>query len=185
MMSLHPRPNGGYALPFNGEMLTPQSPDEGPNDDMNESNLRHRPGAISMFFIYKAGVFAAGFWIWLALLAILRTPVGGWNFVAATGAVTTTLVAVVLGVRCAIQRNAAERHAEIMKTLVEISWYSFATGTTGASGANPAGYGVPANGVSAAGAAANGTTPVARLGEGGEGADVIQLPQDPRQRPRR
>ena len=45
---------------------------------------------------------------------------------AATGAITTTLVAVLLGARMALQHNAAVRHAEVKKLLVDISWNAFA-----------------------------------------------------------
>jgi hypothetical protein len=86
---------------------------------------RGAPGAISLFFVYKAGVFALGFWTWLAVLAAKGAPVSGWMVVAGVGAATTTLVGVVLGVRIALARNAIDRHEQIMKSLVELSWYSF------------------------------------------------------------
>ncbi|MGY0007703.1 hypothetical protein [Micromonospora sp. I033] len=86
----------------------------------------HRPGAISLFFVAKAGVFALGFWIWLLVLAVLGDPATGVHLIAATGAITTTLVAVVLGARMALQRNAAVRHAELKRLLVDISWNAFA-----------------------------------------------------------
>jgi hypothetical protein len=88
----------------------------------DERHVPHRPGAISMFFVAKAGVFAAGFWIWLLVVAVRDEPVTPWILIAVTGAVVTTLVSVVLGVRFALQANAAVRHAEIKKMLVEISW---------------------------------------------------------------
>ena len=86
----------------------------------------NRPGAISLFFVVKAGIFALGFWIWLLVLAIQDGPVGGWHLFAAAGAITTTLVGMILAIRLALQANAADRHAELRKMLVEISWSAFA-----------------------------------------------------------
>ena len=88
--------------------------------------MPHRPGAVSLFFVAKAGVFAAGFWIWLLVLVLSTEAATGAHVLAATGAITTTLVAVVLGARMALQRNAAERHAEFKRLLVDISWNAFA-----------------------------------------------------------
>ncbi|GAA1847516.1 hypothetical protein [Asanoa iriomotensis] len=82
----------------------------------------YRPGTISLFFVVKAGIFALAFWIWLLVLAIQGGQVAGWHLFAAAGAITTTLVGVGLGIRMALQANAADRHAEVRKTLVEISW---------------------------------------------------------------
>src|SRR4051794_14631892 len=96
-------------------------------------NAAHRPGAVSLFFIYKAGLFAACFWGWLAVLAVLGGPATGWHLVAAAGAITTTLVAVILGARHALQRNAAARHEQMMRVLVDMSWHSFADATRGMS----------------------------------------------------
>jgi hypothetical protein len=89
-------------------------------------NAAHRPGAVSVFFIYKAGLFAACFWGWLAALALLSDQISSWHLIAAGGAVCTTLVAVLLGVRHASQRNAAARHEQMMRALVELSWHTFA-----------------------------------------------------------
>ncbi|MFI7212469.1 hypothetical protein [Micromonospora maritima] len=86
----------------------------------------HRPGAVSLFFVAKAGVFALGFWIWLLVLAVQGDPATGVHLIAATGAICTTLVGVVLGARMALQRNAAVRHAEVKRLLVDISWNAFA-----------------------------------------------------------
>jgi hypothetical protein len=86
----------------------------------------YRPGAISLFFVVKAGIFALGFWVWLLVLAIQGGQVGGWHLFAAAGAITTTLVGVVLAIRLVLQANAADRHAEVKKMLVEISWTAFA-----------------------------------------------------------
>ncbi|MFF5178555.1 hypothetical protein ACFY2Q_11100 [Micromonospora sp. NPDC000316] len=86
----------------------------------------YQPGAVSLFFVAKAGVFAAGFWIWLLLLVLRTDAATGAELLAATGAITTTLAAVVLGARMALQRNAATRHAEMRKLLVDISWNAFA-----------------------------------------------------------
>ncbi|WP_244298651.1 hypothetical protein [Micromonospora cremea] len=55
---------------------------------------------------------------------------------AATGAITTTLVGVVLGVRMALQHNAAVRHAEMKKLLVDISWNAFAAAGNAESAGN-------------------------------------------------
>lgn len=121
--------------------------------------LRHRPGAVSYFFVYKAGLFALCFWSWLGVLAWRGGAVSGWHLVAVCGAVTTTLVAVLLGVRIALARAAAARHEQIMRTLVELSWYAFA-------------HSPPEN------TAANDIT------TGGD-ADVIALSADTRPRPRR
>ncbi|WP_036373121.1 hypothetical protein [Micromonospora sp. ATCC 39149] len=84
------------------------------------------PGAVSLFFVTKAGVLAAGFWGWLLVLVLGSARVTGAHVLAATGATTTTLVGVVLGARLALQRNAAVRHAELKRQLVDISWNAFA-----------------------------------------------------------
>ncbi|MGC5308371.1 hypothetical protein [Micromonospora zamorensis] len=86
----------------------------------------YQPGAVSLFFVAKAGVFAAGFWIWLLVLVLRTSSATGLQVLAATGAITTTLVAVVLGARMALQNSAAIRHAETKKLLVDISWNAFA-----------------------------------------------------------
>ncbi|MEU1237328.1 hypothetical protein [Micromonospora aurantiaca (nom. illeg.)] len=86
----------------------------------------HRPGAVSLFFVAKAAVFALGFWIWLLVLAERGGEATGVHLIAATGAICTTLAAVVLGARMALQRNAAVRHAELKRLLVDISWNAFA-----------------------------------------------------------
>ncbi|RLP78336.1 MULTISPECIES: hypothetical protein [unclassified Micromonospora] len=86
----------------------------------------YQPGAVSLFFVAKAGVFAAAFWIWLLVLVLRTDAATGAHVLAATGAITTTLVAVVLGIRMALQHNAAVRHAEMKKLLVDISWNAFA-----------------------------------------------------------
>ncbi|MFI6271207.1 hypothetical protein [Micromonospora zamorensis] len=86
----------------------------------------YQPGAVSLFFVAKAGVFAAAFWIWLLVLVLRTSSATGLQVLAATGAITTTLVAVVLGARMALQHSAAIRHAETKKLLVDISWDAFA-----------------------------------------------------------
>lgn len=93
---------------------------------MADRPLPHRPGAISLFFVAKAGVFALGCWVWLLVLVLRGGEVSGPHALAAAGAVTTTLVGVVLGARLALQRNAADRHAELKRLLVDISWNAFA-----------------------------------------------------------
>ncbi|MEU8423791.1 hypothetical protein AB0C15_23275 [Micromonospora sp. NPDC048835] len=85
----------------------------------------YQPGAVSLFFVAKAGVFAAAFWIWLLIMVLRTDPATGLQVLAATGAITTTLVAVLLGARMALQQNAAIRHAEVKKLLVDISWNAF------------------------------------------------------------
>ena len=124
---------------------------------MNVPNehLAYRPGGVSAFFVYKAGLMAAAFWVWLTVLAVRTSDVSGWHLVAAAGAITTTLVGVILGVRHATMRSAASRHEQIMHTLVELSWQSFATPP------------------SAAASSTDGD------------ADVIRLAHESRQRPRR
>ncbi|MFY1617906.1 hypothetical protein [Micromonospora sp. WMMD736] len=95
----------------------------------------YQPGAVSLFFVVKAGVFAAGFWTWLLILVLRTDAATGAQVLAATGAITTTLVAVVLGTRMALQQNAAVRHAETKKLLVDISWNAFtAAGNAESSG---------------------------------------------------
>ncbi|MCZ7378277.1 hypothetical protein [Micromonospora sp. WMMC250] len=86
----------------------------------------YQPGAVSLFFVAKAGVFAAGFWVWLLVLVLRTSSATGLHVLAATGAITTTLVGVVLGARMALQHSAAVRHAEVKKLLVDISWNAFA-----------------------------------------------------------
>ncbi|MEU7616760.1 hypothetical protein AB0M91_17935 [Micromonospora rifamycinica] len=99
----------------------------------------HRPGAVSLFFVAKAGVFAVGFWSWLLVLVSTGDRVTGAHVLAAAGAVTTSLVGVVLGVRLALQRSAAARHAELKRLLVDISWNAF----TAAGNAETSGTVVP------------------------------------------
>jgi len=98
-----------------------------PSDDRP---VPHRPGVISLFFVVKATILALGCWIWLVVLAIQGGQVSGWHLVAAAGAITMTLVAVVLGVRMALQANAADRHALVKKALIEISWNTAFIGNT-------------------------------------------------------
>ncbi|MCO1598793.1 hypothetical protein M8C17_26950 [Micromonospora sp. RHAY321] len=94
----------------------------------------YQPGSVSLFFVAKAGVFAAAFWIWLLVLVLRTDSATGAHVLAATGAITTTLVGVVLGVRMALQHNAAVRHAEMKKLLVDISWNAFAAAGNAESG---------------------------------------------------
>ncbi len=129
----------------------------------------HRPGAISAFFVYKAGLFAAGFWVWLAILAFRHIPVSGWHILAASGAITTTLVGVVLGARYAIDWAAAQRHEAVMRSIVELSWYSFAPPAAQTPPARPAEK-----------QAADETDSAS-----GMSADVIPLSQESRPRQRR
>jgi hypothetical protein len=101
--------------------------------NVRNEHLAYRPGGISAFFVYKAGFMAASFWAWLAVLAGQAGTISAWHLVAATGAITTTLVAVILGVRHALAKNAASRHEQIMHTLVELSWQDFGTPVAAAS----------------------------------------------------
>jgi hypothetical protein len=119
----------------------------------------HRPGPMSALVVYQAGFFAACCWSWLAVLVVRGDPVSGWHIAAAAGAITLTLTSVVLGARHALQRNAAMRHEQIFRALVDISWDSFAQSARS-----------PSNGEADP-----------RLGD----ADVIRLPPEPRPRPRR
>lgn len=96
-----------------------------------ETQIPHRPGAVSLFFVVKAGVFAACFWAWLVVLAATTDFVSGLQLVAASGAITTTVVAVILGARMALQCDAARRHAELKRLLVDISWNAFAAAGNG------------------------------------------------------
>ena len=89
-------------------------------------SLPHRPGSISLFFVIKAALFAAGCWTWLLILVSGGTAATGLHLLAATGTIVTTLIAVLLGVRMALQRSAAERHADLKRLLVDISWNAFA-----------------------------------------------------------
>ncbi|MEV0392127.1 hypothetical protein [Polymorphospora rubra] len=107
-----------------------------PQDSRPAPPPPHRPGAISLFFVAKAALFAAGFWIWLVVLAFQDGEATGMHLLAATGAITTTIVAVLLGVRMALQANAAERHAELKRLLVDISWNAFAAAGNAESPAN-------------------------------------------------
>jgi hypothetical protein len=126
-------------------------------EDMNVPNehLAFRPGGVSAFFVYKASFMAIAFWGWFAVLTVRSGTASSWHLMAAACAVTTTLVAVILGVRYVLARTAAARHEQIMHTLVELSWQSFAT--------PPGGVPKPKH----------------------EDADVIQLSQESRPRPRR
>jgi hypothetical protein len=144
---------------------------------MTRPTSTHRPGAISAFFVYKAGLFAACFWGWLGYLAVRGGTPTGWHLIAAAGAVTTTLVGVVLGARFALQRSAARRHEELMETLVEISWHSFTSGAEPRA-AEPR-VGEPRIGEPRIGEPRTHGEP--RDGD----AEVIRLTQDLRQRPRR
>ncbi|MEV1288155.1 hypothetical protein [Micromonospora sp. NPDC049679] len=108
------------------------------------SPVPHTPGPVSLFFVAKAAVFATGFWIWLLILVVGGREASGLHVLAATGAITTTVVGVVLGVRVAMQRNEAERHAELKRLLVDISWNAF----TAAGNADGPGNVVPFRSVS-------------------------------------
>ena len=76
--------------------------------------------------MYQAGLVAAGFWTWLVLATLRGGGAAQWQTVAATGAGTATMVGVVLATRYYLQRSAAARHEQVMQTLVDLSWQSFA-----------------------------------------------------------
>ena len=86
----------------------------------------YRPGAVSLFFVVQAGVFALACWAWLLVLVFDADEATAVHVLAAAGAITTTLIGVVLGVRLAVQRSAAVRHAELRRLLADISWNAFA-----------------------------------------------------------
>src|SRR5262245_37297236 len=85
----------------------------------------HRPGAVSAFFVYQAGVYAGGFWAWLVVLAVRAGPISGWHIVAAAGAVSSTLVTALLAARLAQDRASADRYEALMRAVVELSWETF------------------------------------------------------------
>ena len=93
----------------------------------------YRPGAVSIFFVVKVGVFALACWAWLLVLVVDAGEATAVHVLAAAGATTTTLVGVVLGVRLAVQRSAAVRHAELRRLLADISWTAFAAAGNAAS----------------------------------------------------
>jgi hypothetical protein len=139
------KPYGWFSARHCGEMLTDEcvamasrneifaaagveGSSEGADVDrppVNEFRV-HRPGAASAFFVYQAGFVAAGFWTWLVLATLWGGGAVQWEIVAATGAGTATIVCVVLAARYYLQRNAAARHEQVMQTLVDLSWQSFA-----------------------------------------------------------
>ncbi|MGC1211316.1 MAG: hypothetical protein WA890_08665 [Micromonospora sp.] len=88
--------------------------------------MPYRPGAVSIFFVVQAGVVALAFWAWLLVLAFDSDKPTAVHVLAATGATTASLIGVVLGVRLAMQRTAAIRHAELRRLLADISWNAFA-----------------------------------------------------------
>ncbi|MET8359389.1 hypothetical protein [Micromonospora sp. NPDC005171] len=45
----------------------------------------YQPGAVSLFFVAKAGVFAAAFWIWLLVLVLRTDSATGLQVLAASG----------------------------------------------------------------------------------------------------
>jgi hypothetical protein len=85
----------------------------------------HRPGVVSAFFVYQSGLYAGGFWVWLVVLAVRGGPITGWHILAAAGAVSATLVTVLLGARLAQDRAAADRYDALMRAVVELSWETF------------------------------------------------------------
>jgi hypothetical protein len=92
--------------------------------------LVHRPGAVSAFFVYKAFFFAACAWTAFVVLAARDDRVTAWLVLAAASAVNFSLVGLALWIRHTGQRNSAARHEQIMKTLVDLSWQSFASDLT-------------------------------------------------------
>jgi hypothetical protein len=86
-----------------------------------------QPGVISMFFVAKAALFGLVCWAWLLyLIGRASETVSGWELFAAGAGICFTLVAVLLGVRFAIERAAALRHSEVMKEIADLSWQAIA-----------------------------------------------------------
>lgn len=108
-----------------------------------------RPDAFSLFLVIKFAVFATGFWTWLVILAVAGGEASARHVLAAAGASTSTVVAVLLAVRMAVHRDVAERHADVRRLLVDISWNAFAAaGNAGHPLDAPAnGFDAPGNGI--------------------------------------
>jgi hypothetical protein len=85
----------------------------------------HRPGAVSTFFVYQSAGYAGGFWAWLVVLAVRGGAISGWHILAAAGAISSTLVTVLLAARLAEGRAAADRYEALMRAVVELSWETF------------------------------------------------------------
>jgi hypothetical protein len=85
----------------------------------------HRPGMISAFLVYNAGLSAVGCWVWLAILAAQGSPVSGWLIVAAAGAISSTVAAITLGARHTLEAAAASRQEALLRAVVELSWFTF------------------------------------------------------------
>jgi hypothetical protein len=79
----------------------------------------HRSGIISTFVAGQAAVIAVGCWVWPCVLVFRHLPVAGWHVLASTGAVAFALTAVVLAVRSANHRAAADRHDIARRAAVE------------------------------------------------------------------
>jgi hypothetical protein len=84
-----------------------------------------RPGMISAFLVYNAGLCAVGSWVWLAVLVGRGVPVSGWLILAAAGAVSFTVAAVTLGARHTLEASAASRQEVLLRAVVELSWFTF------------------------------------------------------------
>lgn len=97
-----------------------------------------RHGGFRLFLLVKAAVFATACWTWLIIIALNGGAVSAWHVLVGAGAGTTTVVAVLLAVREAVQRDVAERHADLRRLLVDISWNAFtAAGNAGNCGDVP------------------------------------------------
>jgi hypothetical protein len=118
-----------------------------------------RAGAISAFFVYQSGLYAAGFWAWLVVLALRGGPITGWHILAAAGAISSTMVTVLLGARVAQDRASANRYDALMRAVVELSWETFTSAIRDRAGGPD------------------------QAGE--QTAEIIPLPQDTRPRQRR
>ena len=80
------------------------------------------PGAISVFFVVKSGLFAAAAWIWLLILVARDDRITGWHLVATGAGICFSLVTVQLGIRLASQRAEALRYADLRREIVDLSW---------------------------------------------------------------
>jgi hypothetical protein len=94
-----------------------------------------RAGVISTFFVYQSGLYAAGFWAWLVVLAVRGGPITGWHVLAAAGAISSTMVTALLGARVAQDRASANRYDALMRAVVELSWETFTSAIRDRAGA--------------------------------------------------
>lgn len=86
----------------------------------------YRPGALRLFLLISSVVVATVFWTWLVILAVDDGALSMRHVLAAAGASTSTVVAALLAVQETVHRDVAERHADLRRLLVDISWNAFA-----------------------------------------------------------